>query len=1158
MPQQHTPQPALAGNLRGLHDANEAKANRKADIERRCQHMNPPIPPNVLRHMDSFRAAIQISQPMNDDAWSVLEPRLIAQLPAAQQAEAEHVSRVPSLPRTTDRRFLDANSKESKELMDREWDEAQLPIRDALCIIADNFIERDWDGGKAVTYENSPKFAVDVLMHVRRAYYATHAKQKTQSGPDQGESSSDGHPSDRPKLVLDSMKWVYDNKIKNLTEQFRKELFLCYGTGCEGNTKYYGFEGIVQHYGAKHTNAFSVGNVIVAWREAEWPDETPFHPDPTSLKHTFHSASGTAAHSGYGGYYGGYSRAGTSTPHVQAHLPQASPGPYQYAGQYAGPFAPPQMASTAMSGYEFNQYGNPMDSYQYQSMAPPGYGPHPGNGYMTSPAMPNSAVAPPPSGPPGAPGPRDTSHTSNDANHRTSSFDKQVSTVIEMAQDIWKHTSGIKDLSNSLRIYVLLQRVISKFHIEFNYEPSLDHFIDAFSSQEVPRSLKNAPGLSCKACQEEISRYVRQEERKAYTVLDLFLHFKTQHSRSLASGYGSSQFPGSLDWKENMIELPSDRAISGLIHAPGMDDDKLHMVATVFPTLFPTPLPKIGKIHNGEITSPARSLPKESKDATSIGGTPGLPIERSGPSSLASPYTGSPRVPKPTDDEYDPQRPALSTQARNSIRTNVRRISYRGTPPTDFRYHYYGEPHHDVGQLKQTPIAMKGADHDFPQQPVEHGRGDFDRAHEYVEYVPSPRHFRDTGSAYSTFQERRPLYRDEEACYRSSRDEIVFAQPRAGRFEPGYAPISRHVRYAEDDSRHPDLPLREEHGSLGPSPVNERSAADRFLDEFVPNPSSDGFTGQGSSRPEIHQPTSAGPDPEEGSRYTPPTVPFTGSEAVSDPRRSNIPPHRTASTASNGSRNDDRHPSSRQIPTPDNNRGPRRPGPHRRRDRYQDQGSSRYLRYMGAPRDEVYSRGASISRSQSKRYEEQRRRIDQQETPQPGAEQDTTFSRDQSIERGPADEASYRSRRPPQEYISVQDRLHPYSPPRYRYADSRYDDVPRGIPPPRYVDEYRRPLDDYEYIQVPREPRRASHASQPPSRYVEYAPEHFQYVPVSYDRPMPRQYESGYDRVFYEGREGPLPPRRPVYESERGYEAPPSEASMPQIKVENPPPVPDL
>lgn len=67
-----TPQPG-PGTLpptnrgeRNLADANEAKANRKLDIERRCQQLQPPIPPNILRHMESFKAAIVISRPMNE------------------------------------------------------------------------------------------------------------------------------------------------------------------------------------------------------------------------------------------------------------------------------------------------------------------------------------------------------------------------------------------------------------------------------------------------------------------------------------------------------------------------------------------------------------------------------------------------------------------------------------------------------------------------------------------------------------------------------------------------------------------------------------------------------------------------------------------------------------------------------------------------------------------------------------------------------------------------------------------------------------------------------------------------------------------------------------------------------------------------------------
>ena len=1156
--QQHTPQPTPTGNLRGLHDANEAKANRKADIERRCQRMNPPIPANVLRHMDSFRAAIQISQPMNDDAWSVLEPRLVAQLPAAQQAEAEHVSRVPSLPKTSDRRHVDSNSKESKELMDREWDEAQRPVRDRLSTIADEFINKHWDGGSAVTFESSPKFAVDVLVHVRRMFHTEATNESTSFVPDHHQSlPATRLPPPKPKLVLDSMKWVYDNKIKNLTEQHRKELFMCNGAGCEGNPKLYGFEGIVQHYGAKHTNAFSVGNVIVAWREAEWPEETPFHPDPASLKHTFHSAPGMTAHSGFGNYYGGYSRAGTSTPHMQAHLPQASPGPYRYGGHYVGPFAPPQMASSAMSGYEFGQpYGTPIEPYQYQSMAPPGYGSHPGNGYMTSPAMSNIAIAPPPSGPPSGPGARDTLHRSDDTNHRTSLFDNQVSTVIEMAQDIWKQTSGIKEFPHNLRIYVLLQRVISKFHMEFNHEPILDHFIDAFSSHEVPRTLKNASGLSCKACQEEYSPYSRQEDRKAYTVLDLFLHFRSHHSGPQASGYTNGPLPGSLDWKENMIELPSDRAISGLIHAPGMNDDKLHMVATVFPTLFPTPLPKIGKTDNDEVDSPARSLPKDTKDVTSIGETSGLLQETSRPPSLASPYAGSPNPPKPTDDEYDPLRPSLPGPTRVPTRTHARRISYRETSPNETRYRYLGDPRRHVGQLQKSTVAVMGADNNVLQHPIGSGRRDLEHNQEYLEYVPSPRH-READPVLDDIEDRRPLYRDEEAYFRSSRDEVLFAQPRAGRFESEYRPVPRYVRYPEDESRYHRPQPRTEHESLGPSPVNEKSAADHFLDEFVPTQSANRSEGPGAPpHMGMHRPPFIGPDPEDGSRYTPPPASFIVPEGITDQRRSNVP-HRTASSASNGSRNDDHTLAGRRVPTPDSIRGLRRPGPYRRRDRPHEHVPARYHRYMGTSNDEPYSRGTSMSRSQSKRYEEQRRRINQQETPQPGAEQESTFSRDQSVERVPADDAPYHSRRPPREYVSVQDRLHPYSPPRFRYADSHYEDASHGDSAPRYIDEYGRPLDDYEFVHVPRESRRVSHASHMHGRYVGYQHERVQYIPLSHDRPLPSQHDGDPDHIYYEGRERPLPPHRPLYEPATAYEVSRTDTSLPQIKVENPP-VPEL
>ncbi|KAH4043809.1 hypothetical protein HBI24_212160 [Parastagonospora nodorum] len=77
-------------DIRNEEDAK--KAERKVEIERRCLQMDPPITPEQLRHMESFKASIQIAHPMNDESWAVLKPRLVAQLPAA----GKRVLRVPT------------------------------------------------------------------------------------------------------------------------------------------------------------------------------------------------------------------------------------------------------------------------------------------------------------------------------------------------------------------------------------------------------------------------------------------------------------------------------------------------------------------------------------------------------------------------------------------------------------------------------------------------------------------------------------------------------------------------------------------------------------------------------------------------------------------------------------------------------------------------------------------------------------------------------------------------------------------------------------------------------------------------------------------------------------------------------------------------------
>jgi len=202
---------------------------------------------------------------------------------------------------------------------------------------------------------------------------------------------------------------------------------------------------------------------------------------------------------------------------------------------------------------------------------------------------------------------------------------------------------------------------------------------------------------------------------------------------------------------------------------------------------------------------------------------------------------------------------------------------------------------------------------------------------------------------------------------------------------------------------------------------------------------------------------------------------------------------------------------------------------------------------MSVAREDPYGRGSSMSRSQSRRYEEQKRRIDQQETPQPNAEPDyePAYSREHSLDQSVQDEGFYPpARRHPRGYVSVQDRLHPhahgYSPPRYRY------DEPRG-PQPVYVDEYGHPMHDYEVIRVRGDTRyRAPYMPHQPHRYEH---DSYGYVPVQYERPAPQRYNSRPDDyMYYEERERPLP-RRAAPEAESDVYEPP----QPEIKVESVP-----
>src|SRR6202022_414234 len=118
-------------------------------------------------------------------------------------------------------------------------------------LYAEEFIAGVWKEGSTLTKEKCPQFPADVLLHVRNRFYS-HIDEEGALARASGLPIQLDQPNAPPtrKLILENMKWLFDTKIKPLTEQHLKDLFLC--NACENNPKFYGFEGVVQHYAAKH------------------------------------------------------------------------------------------------------------------------------------------------------------------------------------------------------------------------------------------------------------------------------------------------------------------------------------------------------------------------------------------------------------------------------------------------------------------------------------------------------------------------------------------------------------------------------------------------------------------------------------------------------------------------------------------------------------------------------------------------------------------------------------------------------------------------------------------------------------------------------------------------------------------------------------------
>lgn len=873
-------------------------------------NLHPPIKPSVLHLMESFQAAIQISTGLTDQAWQVLKPRLLAQRDEAERREHEKFQQSQILSaKFEERRQQEAQLKDTKERLEREWEEIQAPVRDRLALYADSLIDSKWRRGKSITKDTSPKFAADVLIHVRQRFYDYVASEDAAACA-AGELIRLDPPNGPPtrRLILENMKWLFDSKIKPLTEHFQKELFLCHD--CEGNFKFYGFEGVIQHYAAKHTTSLSMGSVVVYWR-AEWPEHPPFHPNPTAAK-AHHYLIPTPMSTSMQGQYGrpshiphppyGNGFGPTTDPGPQYVPPpysyaQYSPAPYRagypgHAGE--GPYQPPP------THYPYSQGGQESTAYQppgsygsgfsgpenrgsgiansHSRYTGPPYG-QPPQGYVTSPypnrsypGLPqnqqmeylgNNVVYPihtqdPGSVPIRAPTflPRPLPHQRGpDESVRTGPgqmpdlYQLQMDEMAQHARDIWFGTSGIKDIPSSVRISVVIHHVVARFEAKYTNAPSLAMFIDGLEHRPLMKPLRGLNGLACKTCvatgnvpgaTTHSHPQLLVGERKLFTLPHLLNHFRTAHIERTR--------PIALDWKHDMIELPRDSVIADLIHAPGMDDSKLHLIAWAFPSAFPPPLPRIGAAGNtgpvpvyseGSLQQNKSPMPSREPFLEDLPTTPHRPNIKPEDWAQDRAYDTSRPVSRPIirsseppgDDEYDPHRPAyLGKIVRPPLGLSRPHSIRRQSRSPDRSRSRLRSRHDDYPIRSKLPLEIVQDIHSPAASPPTYPKDHLSR-------------FRQRSESRRRSNTPRGRTRALDSPYGSQRFDHLDHPERANLSRPNTTPppagnAYRHV--SEDGEVGEDLPLPEQK-TRDVSPIEGISAADRFLNEIEPGPDADDF-----------------------------------------------------------------------------------------------------------------------------------------------------------------------------------------------------------------------------------------------------------------------------------------------------------------------------
>jgi hypothetical protein len=454
----------------------------------------------------------------------------------------------------------------------------------------------------------------------------------------------------------------------------------------------------------------------------------------------------------------------------------------------------------------------------------------------------------------------------------------QLEEMATIARETWFATSGIKDLPGSVRISVVIHHVVSNFTTKFANEPSLAMFMDGLNNHIAMKPIRSVNGLACKSCassSDGISsghsgafpsrpRHVPPGDRKPiFTLPTLLVHFQTSHIERVKPPIvpqGGITTPR-LDWKEDMVELPEVSMISGLLRAHGMDDNKLQLLAKVFPQAFPSPLPRLGPANN---TGPVPVMKQDdgvqqviepSSRCTSATIDPNL--SRGG--SRNGLYVSHLQRPRSDTQSVAPSPTAAYLPSRGSV-SNIERRHPAYYVPSGPNYHEHPVARYPQlqGRRDEDQLSRIPGDHDgerYNQAPLFHGNGTSD------EYRAEEERMRGAGTPPPTdprerFGDRyydRGVSRVRPNAPRGNSDYVEYERCRSPsyhrcssmRISPIQSPLSprnrdkgktqlRAAGEGSEDGEVGDGAIAVKNRASSDSSLAEVNPAERFLQEYLP------------------------------------------------------------------------------------------------------------------------------------------------------------------------------------------------------------------------------------------------------------------------------------------------------------------------------------